>query len=202
MRKSREEAARTRERIIAAAGQEFRRNGIAATGLAGLMSAAGLTHGGFYKHFASKDELVAEACGKSINGVLDDLVERVAQEPPDRRLAAFLQSYLSVAHRDAPENGCGLAALGSELGRAGDATRAATTRAFERMADIIAGYLPDPQSPDARARARTIMAALIGTVAMARAMDDPALSDRLLEDARKSLADMAAAAAAGAGTDR
>src|ERR1700754_5003914 len=82
MRKSREETARTRERIIAAAGQEFRRNGIAATGLAGLMSAAGLTHGGFYKHFSSKDELVAEACGESINRVVDALAERAAQEPP------------------------------------------------------------------------------------------------------------------------
>ncbi|CAM3756849.1 HTH tetR-type domain-containing protein [Bordetella sputigena] len=193
MRKSREEAARTRERIVVAAGQAFRRDGIAATGLAGLMHAAGLTHGGFYKHFSSKEELVAEACGKSINRVLDDLVARVAKEPPERRLAVFLESYLSATHRDSPENGCGLAALGSELSRAGDAARAATTRAFERMADIIVQYLPEPDTPQARARARTIMAALIGTVAMARAIDDPELSDRLLDDARKSLAVMAAA---------
>ncbi|OZI60454.1 TetR/AcrR family transcriptional regulator [Bordetella genomosp. 11] len=196
MRKSREETARTRARIIAAAGQEFRRNGIAATGLAGLMQAAGLTHGGFYKHFSSKEELVAEACTQSINGVLDALVERVAQEPPARRLDTFLAAYLSAAHRDAPENGCGLAALGSELGRTGDATRTATTQAFERMVDIVIQYLPDPNAAGALARARTIVATLIGAVAMARAVNDVALSDRILDDTRASLVAMAGATAA------
>lgn len=191
MRKSREETARTRERIVAAAGQEFRRNGIAATGLAGLMNAAGLTHGGFYKHFSSKDELVAEACANSINGVMDALVERVSREPPEQRLRTFLDAYLSAAHRDTPENGCGLAALGSELGRAGDAARMATTRAFERMADIVVQYLPDPGAPYARGRARTIVAAMIGAVAMARAISDPELSDHVLDDARESLVAMA-----------
>jgi len=197
MRKSREETARTRERIIAAAGQEFRRNGIAATGLAGLMSAAGLTHGGFYKHFSSKDELVAEACGASINRVVDALAERAAQEPPEQRLRSFLASYLSAVHRDNPENGCGLSALGSELSRAGDAARSATTQAFERMVDIVVQCMPAPEATDARARARTIVAALVGAVSMARAINDPELSDRLLADARESLAAMAYPPAAG-----
>jgi TetR/AcrR family transcriptional repressor of nem operon len=191
MRKSREETARTRERIVMAAGQEFRRHGIAATGLAGVMSAAGLTHGGFYKHFTSKDELVAEACGESINCVLDALVERVAQERPERRLRAFLSAYLSAAHRDDPGNGCGLAALSTELGRAGEAARATATGAFVRMVEIVAGYLPDRGAADATAKARTVVAALIGAVGLARAINDAKLSDQLLADTLDTLVAMA-----------
>jgi TetR/AcrR family transcriptional repressor of nem operon len=191
MRKSREEAARTRERIIDAAGQEFRRNGIANTGLAGLMAAAGLTHGGFYKHFASKDELVSLAATRSMDRVLDDLREAIAREPPAKRLRAFLSSYLSVAHRDDPAHGCGLAALSTELARCDAATRAETTRYFARMIDQIVCYLPDPDAPDSVAKARTMAAAMVGAIALARAIDDPTLSRQLLDDTRDTLLKLA-----------
>jgi TetR/AcrR family transcriptional repressor of nem operon len=193
MRKSREEAARTRERIIEVAGQEFRRNGIAATGLAGLMASAGLTHGGFYKHFGSKEELVREACVRSMNGVLDALVERIEQEPPPARLQALLSAYLSTAHRDDPGRGCGLAALSEELARGDAMTRAETTEYFRRLVDTIARYLPDPGSPDAGAKAQSIAAAMVGTISVARALNDPALSTQLLESSRETLLQLAAA---------
>src|SRR5216684_2476087 len=94
MRKSREEAAQTRKRIVTAAAGEFRKNGIVATGLADLMTAAGLTHGGFYKHFESKDQLVAEACAEAV-GVLIGKVKAAASAGPGAAAAA----YLSTAHR-------------------------------------------------------------------------------------------------------
>ena len=108
MRKSREEAAQTRRRIVEAASCEFRKNGIVATGLNDLMKAAGLTHGGFYKHFESKDQLVAEATTAAV----DALLEGMAAHPT---ISAAVAAYLSTRHRDNPASGCPLAAIGSEL---------------------------------------------------------------------------------------
>src|SRR3954451_20268126 len=120
MRKSREEAAQTRKRIVEAASCEFRKNGIVATGLNDLMKAAGLTHGGFYKHFESKDQLVAEACAEA----LDAMIGVMSAHPTiDDAVAA----YLSTRHRDDPASGCPLAAIGSELSRTDKKTREAAT---------------------------------------------------------------------------
>src|SRR5580700_5352539 len=134
MRKSREEAARTRERIVTAAAAEFRRNGIVATGLNDLMSAAGLTHGGFYKHFASKDQLVAEACAEAVETIL----ERLAAAASAKRGGAAA-AYLSTGHRDHPATGCPLSAIGSELARSDEKTRAAATGGFRKLVEIMAG---------------------------------------------------------------
>src|SRR3954454_8495563 len=108
MRKSKAAAAETRKRIVAAAAAEFRKNGIVATGLNELMKAAGLTHGGFYKHFESKDQLVAEACAEAV----DSVIERVRAAGPGAGAI-----YLSTRHRDHPAGGCPLSAIGIELGR-------------------------------------------------------------------------------------
>ncbi|HEV3259824.1 MAG TPA: TetR family transcriptional regulator, partial [Gemmataceae bacterium] len=97
MRKSREEAAQTRKRIVTAASEEFRKNGIVATGLNDLMSAAGLTHGGFYKHFASKDQLVAEACAEAVKTAILERLGAAASEG-----AGAAAAYLSTGHRDNP----------------------------------------------------------------------------------------------------
>src|ERR1700730_6687099 len=105
MRKSREEAAQTRKRIVTAAAGEFRKNGVVATGLADLMTAAGLTHGGFYKHFESKDQLVAGACAEAV-GVLIGKLQSAASTGP----GAAATAYLSTAHRDNPATGCPLCA--------------------------------------------------------------------------------------------
>src|SRR5271167_3450244 len=94
MRKSREEAARTRKRIVTAASGEFRKNGIVATGLNDLMSAAGLTHGGFYKHFESKDQLVAEACAEAVETILEMLAAAASKK------GGAAAAYLSTDHRD------------------------------------------------------------------------------------------------------
>ena len=132
MRKSREEAAQTRKRIVEAASCEFRKNGIVATGLNDLMKAAGLTHGGFYKHFESKDQLVAEACAEAVEALIGVMA---AQPTIDAAVAA----YLSTRHRDDPASGCPLAAIGSELARTDEKTREAATEGFVRLVGILAG---------------------------------------------------------------
>ena len=124
MRKSREEAAQTRMRIVEAASREFRKNGIVATGLNDLMKAAGLTHGGFYRHFASKDQLVAEACSAAIATMTERVASSASRERGRKGQEAAVADYLSTEHRDNPRDGCPLAALGAELARADTQTRA------------------------------------------------------------------------------
>ena len=136
MKKSKLETAETRRRIVRAAAAEFRRNGIHATGLCELMAAAGLTHGGFYRHFDSKDQLVAEACAAGMEAEVGG-----AAACPDfgkGGLKEMAASYLSTVHRDNPGEGCLLAGLGSELARSGDKTRAAASAGVLKLAEIIA----------------------------------------------------------------
>ena len=177
MRKSREEAAQTRRRIVEAAAGEFRKNGIVATGLSDLMQAAGLTHGGFYKHFASKDELVAEAT----TAALDALLEGMAAHPT---INAAVAAYLSTRHRDNPASGCPLAAIGSELSRSDREAREAATAGFVRLVDILAGKAG---TADAWRRALIAAATMIGAVTMSRMVTDPELSAEILREAEKSL---------------
>ena len=132
MRKSRDETAETRKRIVRTAARAFREKGIVATGLADLMKAAGLTRGGFYKHFASKDQLVAEATVAA----MDSILEAMAAQPT---VNAAVAAYLSIRHRDDPASGCPFAALGGELARSDKTTRAAATAGFVRLVDILTG---------------------------------------------------------------
>ena len=177
MRKSREEAAQTRRRIVEAASREFRKNGIVATGLNDLMNAAGLTHGGFYKHFVSKDQLVAEAT----SAALDDLLGGMAAHPT---VSAAVASYLSTRHRDNPASGCPLAAIGGELSRSDREAREAATAGFVRLVDILAGRAG---TAEARGRALVAASAMIGAVTMSRVVSDPELSAELLSEVEKSL---------------
>src|SRR5262249_51045305 len=117
MRKSKAETAKTRERILEAASAQFLRQGIMEAGLARLMRAAGLTHGGFYRHFASKRQLVAEACSQAVLSLTSGLKSQIEGKPSDQALPLLVGKYLSRSHRDQPANGCVLAALGSELPR-------------------------------------------------------------------------------------
>jgi len=178
MRKSREDAARTRERIVSAAAAEFREHGVVATGLADLMKAAGLTHGGFYKHFGSKDQLVAEAVAEA----LDALIRMLTDAGP-----GAVAAYLSDWHRDNPGEGCPLSAIGSELARSDDNTRAVATAGFRKLVDLIAGRSDKPAPAAARARALVAVSTMIGALTMARVVDDPKLSAEILKEARKSL---------------
>ena len=184
MRKSREEAAQTRKRIVTAASEEFRKNGIVATGLNDLMSAAGLTHGGFYKHFESKDQLVAEACAEAVETAIGESLAAAASEKGGAAAA-----YLSTGHRDNPASGCPLSAIGSELARSDEKTRAAATAGFLKLVEIMAGQFGKIPPAAARRRALVAVSTMIGALTLSRIVTDPKLSAQILKEAEKSLSD-------------
>ena len=186
MRKSRIEAAKTRERIVTAAAAEFRQHGIAATGLADLMKAAGLTHGGFYRHFALKDQLVAEACSAANATMTERVASSASQKRGRKGLEAAVADYLSAEHRDNPRDGCPLAALGSELARADTQTRAAATAGFLKLVDALAGGI-DGMPDEARRRALVAALTLIGALTVSRVVTDQALSNAILRNAEDSI---------------
>ena len=184
MRKSKQETAETRQRILKAAAAKFRQNGIGGTGLSDLMAAAGLTHGGFYRHFDSKDQIVAEACaGATESAIARFFSNKSAQSGLKTRVA----KYLSPAHRDAPSAGCPLAALGSEIARCDERTRAAATQAFMELVNIIAAEAGKTRPDVARRRALVAAATMIGALTMSRIVTDPELSAAILREARKQL---------------
>ncbi len=171
MRRSKLDTAATRARIVESASRAFRANGIAATGLAEVMTAANLTNGGFYRHFASKEALVTEACVTA----LDSVIHRLSAVATEHGLPGLAAYYLSIGHRDDTANGCPLAALGAELPRTQGPTRAAAAAGLRALTAIIAAT-PGASEQSALAAASL----LIGAVTMARAVDEPALSDAIL----------------------
>ncbi|BAN26209.1 TetR/AcrR family transcriptional regulator [Caballeronia insecticola] len=187
MRKSRVEAAQTRQRIVEVAAREFRANGIQATGVADIMSEAGLSHGGFYRHFDSKDQLVAEATAAGITGMIE-ILETAAGKNMDREgFKAIVDAYVSASHRDGPERGCPLAGMGSELARADETTRAAAARGFQALVDVIAKRSGRAHHDAARSEAVFALSAMIGAVTMARIIDDPDASRAVLHDVKQHL---------------
>jgi TetR/AcrR family transcriptional repressor of nem operon len=177
MRRSREEAAESRKRIVKAAACEFREKGIVATGLADLMKAAGMTHGGFYRHFESKDQLIAEACAEAV----EEAIGSLEAQPT---INAAVAGYLSTRHRDDPASGCPFSAIGSELARADEKTREAATAGFERLVRMLEGK---SKAKDARRRALAAASTMIGAVTMSRIVGDPKLSAEILSEVEKSL---------------
>jgi TetR/AcrR family transcriptional regulator, transcriptional repressor for nem operon len=190
MKKSKLESAETRRRIVRTAAAEFRRNGINGTGLSDLMAAAGLTHGGFYRHFGSKDQLVAEACSAAMESVAEAMEATAAHRPAKKnRLQAIAERYLSMDHRDDRSDGCPLAGLGSELARSDDSTRAAATAGFLKLVDAVAGESGrTTKTGVAKARALVALSAMIGAVTMSRIVTDSKLSAAILQQTKKHLA--------------
>jgi TetR/AcrR family transcriptional repressor of nem operon len=180
MRKSKVETAKTRERIVKAAGAEFAANGISEAALARVMAAAGLTHGGFYRHFASKDQLVREACGKTFVSLVASLELLVNGKPHEQALPLLVDRYVSRAHRDQPRTGCPLAALGSELARTDKKTRRAAAEGFLLLSRLIAGHLEAVPVRERAERSMAIVSAMVGAVTLARIAPDSRLSDSVL----------------------
>ena len=190
MKKSKLEAAETRRRIVKAAAAEFRRNGIHDTGLSGVMSAAGLTHGGFYRHFDSKDELVAEACAAAMEPAAENIVASACYGAANASLEAIVTSYLCPDHRDNLAEGCLIAALGTELARSDDKTRAAATAGFLKFVDLIAEQYRRTKPKTAKARALVAASAMIGAVMVSRIVTDPELSAAILHHTKKHVLDL------------
>jgi TetR/AcrR family transcriptional repressor of nem operon len=186
MRKSKAETAKTRRRIVEVASEAIRNKGIEATGVAEIMAAAGLTHGGFYRHFGSKEELVTEAVALSRNDYLAGTL-RAAEQGPEALLKHF-QEYVSPVHRDDVGSGCPLAANGSELVRSDATTRHNATEAFRLWFGKAAPYMRSQGDASKTEMAISVVTNMIGALTMSRMVDDPALSDQILEATRKQTA--------------
>jgi len=187
MRVSRVEAAQNRERIIEVAAKLFRERGFDGIGVVDLMKSAGLTHGGFYGHFASKEDLMAQACARALEGSLDAL-HQVAERGGGNALSAVASAYLSPAHRDRPGEGCVLAALGAEAARHGSPVRSAFTRGVRSALDMLTRLVPGTSERVKRERALATYASMIGALVLARAVDDPELSEEVLQSVLASIA--------------
>lgn len=169
----------THDRIVGAAARATRRSGYDGTGVADIMKAVGLTHGGFYAHFASRDAMLAEAADRAGAETVALLARVAAAAPPEKALLAMIRSYLSQEHVDGVATGCPVAALGSEMPRQPAKVRRAATRRIKEMIDLVARYSPD------RARALTTVATMVGALVLARAVDDPKLSKALRQASLK-----------------
>jgi len=188
MRYGKEHKAETHRRVVEAAARRFRRNGIEATGVVDLMADAGLTHGGFYAHFPSKEALVAEVSAASLARAAARW-ERISHETdPATALARIVQSYLDPAHVAAVEHGCVLTTLGPDIARREDA-RPAITAAIRRMVDALAHCLPERRR---RKRALAALSTLVGAVVLARLCDDGQLAKELLAAAEETAGKAAA----------
>ncbi len=165
----------SRRRILDIAAQKFRADGIAATGLAGIMSDAGLTNGAFYPHFKSKAALVGESVSTALHEQSEQIAELLAAGGPN----LVIDTYLSAAHRDNPGIGCASSALLPELGREPAETRHLYTGQVVSLVQQVANQL-DPRIADRQGVATAMFAMLVGTLQLARAVDDEALSNRIL----------------------
>ena len=185
MRKSKAETAETRKRIVETAAKAFRKQGIAATGVAEIMANAGLTHGGFYRHFDSKDQLVTEALSATEKNLVRDSVA-AAEQGPQAVLEVF-QDYVAQAYRDHVEDGCPLAAMGSELVRADADTRHAATASFRKIVETVAPFMRSPADAEGTDTALSMLTNMVGALTIARMVDDPALSNRILETTKRRI---------------
>ncbi|NRF67398.1 TetR/AcrR family transcriptional regulator [Aquincola sp. S2] len=169
----------THERIVQAAARAIRRSGYGGTGVADIMKEAGLTHGGFYAHFESRDALLAEAADRAGAEGVEALGRLAAQVPPEQAFATLLRAYLSRAHVEQAETGCPVVALGSEMPRQAPEVRRAATRRIKELIDLVGRLQPDWGQPGAHDQALATLATMVGALTIARAVDDPKLSDAI-----------------------
>jgi TetR/AcrR family transcriptional repressor of nem operon len=180
MRRSKQETQRTHARIVEAAARQFRAAGIKGTGIDDLMRQAGLTHGGFYSHFRQKEALIAEACVAGFAQTQQKLANAVRTAPPGRQVEAILDGYLSTDQRDHPEAGCVMPTLAAEIARSSPQVRAAFTQIIQEFLDYLASFLPATADSHPTDDALVLLAGMVGTMLLARAIDDAELSERLL----------------------
>lgn len=178
MRYEKDHKEQTRQRIVETAARRFREHGIEAEGVKSLMSAAGLTNGAFYNHFDSKEDLAREAVTAAMN-------ERVGRLrfwiDSGEGLAGMIRSYFSPGHRDNPGRGCPAAILSAEVARHSDVVRSAYTAGMTEFVELAATQWPDLSTDAALSRATALYGLMAGTMQVARATNDAAMSDRILE---------------------
>jgi TetR/AcrR family transcriptional regulator, transcriptional repressor for nem operon len=179
----------TRRRVVEAASRRFRRDGIEGTGVAGLMADAGLTHGGFYAHFPSKDDLLRETLVAALTETWTHLASEAkrARARGEDGLEAIVRRYLRAAHRDRPEAGCAVAALASEISRHDANTRDVLAKAIRTIVSVIADELPAARTrQEAEETAHAIFGLMVGTLQIARITRRPVESEAILAAGREA----------------
>jgi TetR/AcrR family transcriptional repressor of nem operon len=184
MRYSKEHKLETHARIVKKASVRLREKGAHGIGVADLMKDAGLTHGGFYAHFDSREALVIEAFIYAMDRSIERWRKRTELTPPDQRLAAIIEAYLTPLHRDDPGHGCAIPALGAEIARESPKTRKAFAAKLEQMIDMIAEQISDISPKAARQQAMAVMATMMGSLLMARIAGSGELSESILAAGR------------------
>lgn len=176
---------RTRQRILDAAATAFREHGVDRVGVRDVMNLAGLTRGGFYFHFADKETLLAEATREALRSNAATHFKFADDAPKGKKLQAFIKHYLSEEHRDNPQVGCLLAALGSEIGRASEGQRKAFTDGMDAIVEQIASLVSGANAAERRTRAALLISSMAGVLTTSRALSDRSSSNALLASARQ-----------------
>jgi TetR/AcrR family transcriptional repressor of nem operon len=186
MRVSKEQVAEHRERILTVAASLFRQNGFDGVGIADIMKGAGLTHGGFYRHFASKEDLMIQVSERAHAGSTE-VWERIVSDEGDDSLRAIVKRYLSESHFEHRERGCAFATLGSDAARQPRSIRSAFANGLKPMIKILSGLVPGASPAVRRRKAISTMAEMVGAMVLARSVDDPKLSREILATVSNSV---------------
>lgn len=187
MRYSREHKLETHARIVKKASVRLREKGAHGIGVADLMKDAGLTHGGFYAHFDSREALVIEAFTHAMDRATERWRKLAEQTPPEKRLAMIVNSYLTSLHRDDPGHGCAMPALGAEIARESPKTRRVFAGRLEQMIDMLAAQIPGVPRKAARKQAMAAIATMMGALVMARVAGSGDFSDEILDAGREAV---------------
>jgi TetR/AcrR family transcriptional regulator, transcriptional repressor for nem operon len=187
MRYSKEHKLETRARIVKKASMRLREKGAHGIGVADLMKDAGLTHGGFYAHFDSREALVIEAFSHAMDRGTERWRKLAEQTSPEKRLATIVESYLTPVHRDDPGRGCAVPTLAAEIARENPRTRKAFAAKLEQMIDMLAAQIPDVSRKAARKQAMAVIATMMGTVVLARVAGSGEFSEETLGAGREAV---------------
>ena len=187
MRYSKDHKAETHERIVKSASVRLREGGAASIGVADLMKEAGLTHGGFYAHFSSRDALIDEAFMHAMDLTARRWKKRAELAPKGEELASIVTGYLTAQHRDDVGNGCALPSLGAEVVRTGPKTRKVVAAKLNEMVDTVSQQMPAQTAKAARQQGIGALATMMGTLLLARMAGTGEFSDEILAAGRASI---------------
>lgn len=191
MRVSKAKAAQNREKILTSAARLFRERGIGATGVDSITEEAGLTHGGLYSQFGSKEAIAAEAIRFAGSGSKRVWQRAAERKPGNKAFPAIVAGYLSRAHRDSPGQGCVVAALGTDIPRQPQAVRQAFTKQLREVLEFLTGLMPDNSPSHRYEDAIAAFACMAGALILARAVRDDTLSELILKTAAKRVVHLA-----------
>ena len=187
MRYRPEHKVETRQKIVKDASRRVRAEGVTGAAVSTVMRDAGLTHGGFYKHFASKDELLMESVSEAFEETADHLVQVGERSQPETAWKAIVKAYLSPEFCDHAEYGCPLTALAPELARADKATKAQTFEELKKYKSRILPFMPGQRTADKERAFFSIFSTMIGAIEIARMLPEPAMREKVLASAREFL---------------